>query len=359
MRKWVTLICLGLTVFALGGCGSKKEDGQAAGTERFNLKDIQAEDYVDLGEYKGLSVAVSKAPVDEEQVKTLTLREYCGQVSAENGGVTNRAVEQGDTVVLDYEGKRDGVAFEGGTAQGATLEIGSGAFIDGFEDGLVGVMPGETVDLNLTFPDPYPSNPDLAGVEVVFTVTVQYIWPDEMWDEVVAGFGSQDYATVEELQEYVRASLEELALEQYNTDVESAIADAVVNNASFGELPQEMLDQYAANVKQSVNNAALSNYGVDGETFTQVLYQMTLDEFASTNALMSAKQVIAYQAIANLEGIAITDEQIEEQIKPYADQYGMTVEEVLQQADREEFREMFMLDAVTRFLRENTTITEE
>lgn len=195
-KKTLGLLAAILSVCMLAGCGAKDTgDGTGAatdaGTESTALKDMDVDKYVTLGEYKGLAVSVDTVEVDEDEWDTLVNNVYYGNITAENGGIMDRAVETGDTVNIDYEGKKDGVAFDGGTAQGYDLTIGSGNFIAGFEDGLIGVMPGETVDLDLTFPENY-GNSDLAGQAVVFTVTVNYIQPaqdGEFSDEIISNFG--------------------------------------------------------------------------------------------------------------------------------------------------------------------------
>lgn len=169
-KKTLGLLVAVLSVCMLAGCGAKDAgDGTGtstgAGTESTALKDMDVDKYVTLGEYKGLEVSVDTVEVDEDEWDTLVNNVYYGNITAENGGIMDRAVETGDTVNIDYEGKKDGVAFDGGTAQGYDLTIGSGSFIAGFEDGLIGVMPGEIVDLDLTFPENY-GNP---------------IWQDRLW----------------------------------------------------------------------------------------------------------------------------------------------------------------------------------
>ena len=199
-KKTLGLLAAILSVCMLAGCGAKDTgDGTGAatdaGTESTALKDMDVDKYVTLGEYKGLAVSVDTVEVDEDEWDTLVNNVYYGNITAENGGIMDRAVETGDTVNIDYEGKKDDVAFDGGTAQGYDLTIGSGSFIAGFEDGLIGVMPGETVDLDLTFPENY-GNSDLAGQAVVFTVTVNYIQPaqdGEFSDEIISVYGKQHF----------------------------------------------------------------------------------------------------------------------------------------------------------------------
>ena len=156
MKKKIAgaLTALAMAVL-LAGCGSQVN---------VPLNQMKVEKYVTLGDYANLQVKADAASVDPEELESLLNDVYLSGVTAETGGITDRAVAVGDIVVMDYEGKKDGVAFSGGTAQGARLTIGSGQFIDGFEDGLVGVMPGETVDLDLRFPEGY-KNADLARSE--------------------------------------------------------------------------------------------------------------------------------------------------------------------------------------------------
>jgi len=224
-KKTLGLLAAILSVCMLAGCGAKDTgDGTGTstgtGTESTALKDMDVDKYVTLGEYKGLAASVDTVEVDEDEWDTLVNNVYYENITAENGGIMDRAVETGDTVNIDYEGKKDDVAFDGGTAQGYDLTIGSGSFIAGFEDGLIGVMPGETVDLDLTFPENY-GNSDLAGQAVVFTVTVNYIQPaqdGEFSDEIISNFGIDGVTNEEELRQYAYDYLNENAQQNYETN---------------------------------------------------------------------------------------------------------------------------------------------
>ncbi len=166
--------------------GTQTEEESAGGREDYvELQDLDIEEYITLADYKSMKVSAVRPAVDDETVTQYIDSELLV------GKITDRAVEEGDVADIDFVGKKDGVAFEGGTAAGYMLTIGSGGFIPGFEEGLVGVMPGETVDLNLTFPENYKKNPDLAGQEVVFSVKVnsiegaaayETVTPEEMKD---------------------------------------------------------------------------------------------------------------------------------------------------------------------------------
>ncbi|MBQ8232200.1 MAG: trigger factor [Lachnospiraceae bacterium] len=357
----------------LAGCGSdgsNSENSQStvesgaentsAGEEipRVNVSELNTADYVTLGEYKNLSVVVAPITVTDDDVKAQSLSIYQGSVTAENGGVTDRAVAIGDTVIIDYEGKKDGVAFSGGTAQGADLTIGSGQFIDGFEDGLIGVMPGETVDLNLTFPENY-DNTELAGAKVVFTVTVNYILPVEMMDDVVAGFGSEEYQNVEQLNAYVRTALEEDAQYTYEQNVQAAFVNAMVQNCTYQELPEALVAQYEASITENMQMMA-AMYGMDADTLVYYFYGTDLATYASEGGKASAQQILAAQAVAEKEGLVLEEDALKERIETLAAENGWSsAEELLAQYDQEELRESLMFQDVLDYLVENGTVTAE
>ena len=175
MKKWkIAGICLAAAVaVAASGCGKKTEtESTAAESAAAETEEYVAESSVKLGEYKGIAVTVTEASVTDEEVENQIQQVLNSKAEYRE---VDRAAQTGDQVNIDYKGLLDGEAFEGGTAEGYDLTLGSGSFIDGFEDGLVGAVKGDQKDLNLTFPDPYPNNPDLAGKEVVFEVTVNAV----------------------------------------------------------------------------------------------------------------------------------------------------------------------------------------
>ena len=354
-KKTLGLLAAILSVCMLAGCGAKDTgDGTGAatdaGTESTALKDMDVDKYVTLGEYKGLAVSVDTVEVDEDEWDTLVNNVYYGNITAENGGIMDRAVETGDTVNIDYEGKKDGVAFDGGTAQGYDLTIGSGNFIAGFEDGLIGVMPGETVDLDLTFPENY-GNSDLAGQAVVFTVSVNYIQPaqdGEFSDEIISNFGI-DGVTNEDLNEN--------AQQNYETNVQQAVMDAFMANNTFTSVPEAMVQKYSDAAESSITSMA-SAYGVDADTFTQYNYGQDLATFLSTYAEQTAKQDIALQAVANKENLNISDEELDQMLQDRATAAGYdTTSEYIGETSREDYREYFLYDKVLDYLVENAQIT--
>lgn len=351
-NKTAGLAAVFLTVGMLAACGESTETNQ-------DLKQMKVDKYVTLGDYSNLSVSVAPAAVDEEQWDQLLLAVYQGGVTADNGGITDRAVETGDTVLIDYEGKKDGVAFAGGTAQNANLTIGSHSFIDGFEDGLVGVMPGETVDLNLTFPEGY-GNEELDGQDVVFTVTVHCILPgaDEMEDAVVASLEIEEVGTVEELRQYVYDYLMEQAETNYTYSVQDALINELMDQSEFKEFPQTFMDSYREICTTSLNNVA-AGYGATAEQFTNYYYNMSSADYISRYSEMQAKQEVLMQAIANREGLAVSDEELQEKLGEYAADGGYeSVEAMIGDRSREEYRNFFMMEKVMDYLMGTAEISE-
>lgn len=348
MKKKITIVLAALLAAAmLAGCGA--ESGA--------LKDMKVEKYVTLGEYMGLPVQLASAAVDEAQTEELMSVLYMDSVTAQLGGILDREVALGDTVNIDYEGKKDDVAFAGGTASGALLEIGSGQFIEGFEEGLIGAMPGETRELELRFPENF-RNTELAGQAVVFTVTVNFILPTEYSDEVVAALGVPNIATVEDMRQFVRDYLEANAQSTYRATLENAVVDGLLSGCVFQEIPEAIVEKYRNNVQAGLE-ADCAAQGIDINTYCLYSYNMDAETFLSQYAEEAAKQSLAFQAVANAENLNITDEELQENLEQYAAQGGYaTVEEFLGELDKEEYREYFMFEKVLEFLKQNAQITE-
>ncbi len=342
-------------VTLLAGCGSAKKTQES---DRVNVWDYKLEDYITLGEYQNLEISVPKEEVTDEMVDSQAWSFFMEQVSKESGGIVDRAVAAGDTVIMDFVGKQDGVAFEGGTAQNYSLIIGSGQFIDGFEDGLIGVMPGETVDLNLTFPEDYHSAA-LAGAEVVFTVTVHYIQPTEMTDAAVEGFGNENYKTVKELKDYSREALEAKAVYYYEIEREGALLSVLVNNCTFSQIPEELLAQSEKQVADNLATMA-AQYGVDAETYVYYFYDMDYDTFLARNAVFSTQMLLATYAVAEEEGLFPEGKALDEELRELAELNNIaSKEELLEMYDIDVIKEDIMYRNVVEYLTENAQVSEE
>lgn len=325
--------------------------------ERVSLREYPVTDYVTLGDYKNIQVTMESTEVTQEEWDALNAQVYNDLVTLENGGITDRAVENGDWVNIDYSGKKDGVAFDGGTAAAQQLEIGSGSFIAGFEEGLVGVMPGETVDLNLTFPEAYHSA-DLAGQAVVFTVTLNFIYPtEENWsDDVVAAAGNEDYNSIETMKQFVYDYIKDYKEYYYDINLENAVVEAFMKQCQYTGTPEDLIQSYKNDFTLTMTNEA-TMYGMDVNSLCNYYYGMDLQTFLNVYVEESVRQSLAFQAVANAENLNLSDEVFEERLLEIALSAGCTtIEQYIGENPKEGYRELFMLEDVVAFLMENATV---
>ena len=337
---------------------STAEDGTAAaedyGPEAY-LNGITVSDYVTLGDYKGVKVSVDAAVVTDEYLDSYI--DYVLQSNMLTTEVTDRPVQEGDIVNIDYEGKIDGVAFDGGTAEGYDLAIGSGSFIDGFEDGLIGAETGETRDVEVTFPEDYHGT-DVAGKDAVFTVTVNSISVEtlpELTDEFVQGLGV-GAETVEEYRQYAYDLLMEEQQANHDAEAEMAVLETVMNNAKLQDPPEDMTNRYYSRLIDNMNYYA-SMYGYDLETFLSL--NGTSEETIMESARNAAKQLITMQAIAEAEGMEVTDEELDEEIEANAVSMGYEDADAYREAlDAEGYREYMLTEKVLDFLLENAEVVD-
>lgn len=379
-NKLVAVLLTLLSISMIAGCGKKTEedsgndtgaptvstqnpastDDNTGGAETIRLSEVEVEKYMSFSsDYKGLAITVEpKAEVTQEQIDQIALNAYNGSLTAENG-ITDRVVEMGDLINFDYEGKNEGVAFEGGAAQNQMLEIGSGGLIDGFEDGLVGALPGKTFDLDLTFPDGYGG--ELGGKDVVFTVTVNYIYPsssEEMIDEVIATITDGEYTTTAAFLDFCQEYLEESADYNYQVSKETAVISELDAIAVFESTPGELEAKYSANILKSLNNQA-AQYGVDADTFCTYYYQMDAASYIEQASQASVRQSMIFQYIANKEDLNVSNEELDESLQKFADENRVeSVEVLLADTDKEDFREYFMFEKVIEFVFEHAEVTE-
>ena len=378
MKKFIAKAALPLAGAALWGalmtgCGNadtdtaettqesmaESETGTEAGTEDYGpeayLSGINVADYVTLGEYKGIEVSVDAPVVTDEYLDSYI--DYVLQSNMVTTEITDRPVEEGDIVNIDYEGKIDGVAFDGGTAQGYDLTIGSGTFIDGFEDGLIGAETGETVDVNVTFPENYQGE-EVAGKDAVFTVTVNSISVEtlpELTDEFVQGL-DVGVNTVEEYRQYAYDLLMEEEQATHDSNAEIAVLEAVMAGSQIQDPPEDMTNRYYNRIIDNMTYYA-SLYGYDLETFLSM--QGTSEDAIRESAAQAGQEIIVMQAIADAEGLSVTDEELDAEIETNAGSLGYDdVEEYRASLDVEGYREYMMSEKVLDFLLENAVVTD-
>lgn len=320
--------------------------------------DYKALDYVELGEYKGLTVEVEPTTVRDDEVLK-QIRANAGSDILEE--VTEGTVEEGDTANIDYEGKLDGEAFEGGTAKDTDLEIGSGTFIPGFEDGLVGVKIGDTVDLPLTFPENYTE--ELAGKDVVFTVTVNSVKRmPELTDDLVNQITDGEYTDVASYKESVRKDLEDAKAASRPSEINNSLLTQIAATSTIKEYPQELVDYAANNMKNYYKQQAESS-SMEFADFLSTYFSMDEDTFNEQVDLVVKQNLRAelyLKAIAEAEDIELTDEEYEAKCEEYAENYGYDSVEKFKSAYTEnEIRLSALEDKVLEFLSDNATVVEK
>ncbi|VTS12590.1 trigger factor [Streptococcus pseudoporcinus] len=283
---------------------------------------------VKLGDYKDLTVEVelSKEVTDEEvDEKIERERKNLAELI-----VKEDAAVEGDTVVIDFVGSVDGVEFDGGKGDNFSLELGSGQFIPGFEEQLVGAKAGETKDVNVTFPENYQAE-DLAGKDAKFVTTIHEVKAKEVpeLDDELAKDIDEEVETLDELKAKYRKELEAAKEIAYDDAVEGAAIELAVDNAEIVELPEEMIhDEVHRSMNEFMGN--MQRQGISPEMYFQLTgtseddlhkqYEAEADKRVKTNLVI--------EAIAKAEGFEATDEEIEKEIKELATEYNMPVEQV-------------------------------
>ncbi len=349
---------LTLTVWALGACGKKEAEALPEDTASLvYMKDFQVSDYATPGEYMGVEVELEEPEVTDEEVES-AIQRYL-QTYPLLIPVEGRAAQTGDLANIDFEGKMDGIPFEGGTAAGYTLQLGAGGFIEGFEDGIIGMEVGETKDLDLAFPDPYTNNPDLAGKPVVFTITLNSLDEQragELNDEYVAAQEIEGCSTVDEFKKHFYDQLTESKAEQYQKDKASLAVQKVTSEASYQEAPKGMVDRMT-DALLNIMEIYAQTYGMEVGDYVSQAYGGTAEEYEDTireQAGLMAQQYILLAVIAQKEGITFSDEELEEQLEWEASIYGNgDLEAYKNGMDTEAYRESLLFAKVTEFLGEN------
>lgn len=331
------------------------------------MQALNLDEYVTLGEYDGLYAEVAYYTFTEEDLQMCVENELSFYVDYYDlyeyeTDVSANTVENGSVVNIDYRGTVDGVAFDGGTAAGQHLLIGSGAFIPGFEDGLIDAHVGDTVELNVTFPENY--NPELAGQDAVFTVSVNSIEIQVMpvfTDELIASLNlGAELTTYDAYVQYIRDYLKNACDEENQYMREEALWDAAYSVCKISDPPEFLVDFYVNDIEEYFESYA-AYYGMDPETFVAQM-GMTMDEYAERNresAIEEAKIELAYMAIAKAEGIEVDDAKMQEVAEEEYAMYGYTsADEFITNMTKFNFRSYVRRKLVTERLEERIAIVE-
>ncbi len=325
MKKTLSLVLtifLFLACFTLSGCGSKKG------------YDYNLEDYITLPEYKNI-----KLDTDSLDYKMgISYQNYSNFLNLNDDTLitetelTEGKVETLDKAVIDYVGKKDGVAFEGGTASDYELQIGSSSFIAGFESGLVGVKIGDTVDLDLTFPENYSSE-ELAGADVVFTVTVKKVVRPKLAELTPDVLKKLGFSTKEEYEKDLK-----------NSYLDGFVWSDLVNNTKVKKYPEAEVSAFIDdNIEQTRLQAEANGTTLEGlltqYSMTEELYREQLKPYAQSNV---TQMMLAY-AIARKENIEVEDTEVDEYIK----------EQNLSESDWQNAKDNLVLNEVKEFVISN------
>ncbi len=281
---------------------------------------------VKLGEYKGVVIDKISTEVTDEDVDEVLERER--RKNARQITVTDRPVQDGDTILLDFEGFVDGVPFEGGKGGDYSLKIGSGSFIPGFEDQLIGQKIGEECEIHVTFPEDYHAE-DLAGKDATFKCMVNEIKYDEL-PELDDDFASDasEFETLEEYKADIRKNLEERREKEAREAWEEAAVSAAVENAEI-EIPGPMLEAQ----KERMLNEFAQRLMYQGMSFDQYVQHTgatreKMMEQIEPQAETRIRSRLVLEAVAEAEKLEVTDEQYEEELKTMAEAYGQDIEKL-------------------------------
>lgn len=357
MKKKVLslLVVTGLCVSVLTGCGNLLSDYSG---------------YVTLGQYEGVEYTqLSTEVTDAElQAQVDAFLQQCG----DSQEVTSGTVKMGDTINLDYIGYCDGIAFEGGNTEGrgTTLIIGSHSYIDDFEDQLIGHEVGEEgIEVNVTFPDPYKNNPDLAGKPATFVCTInsitEYTYPEELTDDLVAAY--TNYDTVNSYMDALKMDYESYKQELADRQMKTDLITKVIDNATINSYPESELKELTEQTIKAAQDSAESS-GIDFETYVSYYtdeegnpytiesYKQGAEDYMKE--LLNEKMVVC--AIAKEQGYTIGKKDIEDYIaKEVAENSGLSQEYFTENYSQEELAYATVYDRVMDHLIETAVPVSE
>lgn len=354
MKQFITkalcFVCAGALAVGMAGCGKSASSGASSESTSLDLGSAADYDYQNFTYSDGLdengywtgvkaldvvtlpedyaAIPLKKADIEPTEDEVQSQIDSLLDQHSTTAEVTGRAAANGDTVTIDYSGTVDGVAFTGGTYSGYSLKLGSGTFIEGFEDQIVGHNVGDTFDVKVTFPEGYSDSTDaegntlvLSGKEAVFSVTLNGI-SEEVQPELTDAWVDETLGTSNGLHsvEALRAFYQQ---QLYQTNLQTAVMDYLLQNSTFGDIPKSVLDYQ---VTQCLNYYYTMGgyYGYELDAFVQMMGYDNADAMLAAladNIESYAKEALVYQAVAEAMELAPTQEQIDA-YSAYTDTYG-------------------------------------
>lgn len=374
MKKKLIMLALCISIGALAaGCSNKKSDGVSGSSTSSTAsssadtadsssqsadddipivdKDLDVTECVTLGDYKGITLEKKIQQVTEEDIDNSISQALMTTVTDPDA-----AVQEGDTVDIAYVGKIDGKEFDGGSSDSYSLSIGSDTFIDGFEDGIIGMKQDETKDLNLKFPDDYPSS-DVAGKDVVFTVTVNAISrPQELTDAWVQE--NTDYSTVDEYRQSQKEQLEASNEFSAENTLKSSVLETVCSNATISQIPQSYIT-LGEEIHSQMYSSYAAMYGISLDEFLD--QYVDKDQFEQEKAAVSrqvAEVALVIDAIVKNEGWTTEDEDYVSLLNTAVESSGLSQEEYLKQNGEQYVELSINQDRVINFVLDNATVND-
>ncbi len=336
MKRKLAVLAAGTLAFAMMMTGCQSSGG------------LETEE-IKISQYKGVEVdQVEAVEVTEEDIDA-AIADVQNTMTIEE----DRAVVDGDTVNIAFLGKMDGEAFDGGSSESYDLVIGSGSFIDGFEDSIIGHKVGDEFDWEGVFPETYPEG--MAGEDVVFTITVNAIRPE--LDDAFVQSVSETSKTVDEYREEIRKELEENAEYSETSTLSSAVWEVVLENTEVIKYPEGEVEEYCNAIIDQYKMIAEEYYGTDYETLIVESMNTTVEEFEAeieSQAKDAVKQELVVEAIAEKENIKLDDKTYEEGLQELADaNMYSSVDELKESYEEEELRYAVLGNLVGEWLVEH------
>jgi trigger factor len=342
----------------------KEAELKVVGAPKFDLVSddgdivLKAEGFVkpevSIENYKGIEVEKKVAEVTDEEISAELDR--ARERNARTIEITDRAAQNGDICNIDYEGSVDGVPFDGGKANGHDLKLGSGAFIPGFEDQIVGKNIGEEFDVNVTFPEEYHAK-ELAGKAAVFKTKLNAIKFEELpaLDDEFAKDVSE-FDTLDEYKADIKAKMVKRNEDRAQSEFENALAEALIERLS-AEIPEPMFEAETENYVRDYDTRLRAN-GLDLNTYFKYT-GLTLDALRKEMRPNAEKQVkvrLALEKIAALENLSVTDEEVEAEYKRVSDAYNVPVEQVKSMVMADDIKADLLVAHAMDFVKENAKV---
>ncbi len=382
LRKGVVIaLSMAMGLSLLAGCGDEKNvsgtidtdtttstDSEETSSSSVIDDDMSIEDYIEmqsagvtLGDYIGLEYTWSYTEVTESDVQS-AIESFVSSCTEYEYDYESEA-QEGDLVNIDFVGTIDGVEFDGGSTDGAgyDLTLGSGALIDGYEDQIVGHVPGETFDVEVTFPDDYGVD-ELNGQDAVFSTTLNYIsiaTEATYSDELVAA--NTSYSTMEEYEAYLWEYLEETAYESALSTAQNTIMTLALNNAAIESISEDEVNEYVDKIISNIESMAES-YGIEYATLIYYYYGYDDEDEFKDYVVQVCEEVVKEEmvvcAIAKAEGLTVTEDEVTAYTEQLAEDNSTDVSDIEDYYTATELRYYTLAEKVMEFLLENAVQVE-